>query len=155
MTVFAWERTVQGGIARMSQPVLPTVRVLNIILAGEEVMTTAAPWLVAGVLLTSGWPVALLIAVALLTARHVEAWAKTLAHRGRPRDETETGLPSGDCAIVTIWALPLLGWWGFLPIAFVVWARMALGAHWPLDVLAGAGTGVVLVAPALLIRGSL
>lgn len=150
--VFAWERVVQGWVASSSRRLLGVIRVANIALAGEEVMTTAAPGLALAVLLTAGPSVAVLFLAAFLIARHVEAWAKGLAHRGRPRDETENGLPSGDCAIVTIWASVLLGWWAVLPIAFVMWARMALGAHWPLDTVAGVVQGLVLVAPALVLR---
>ena len=150
--VFAWERALQGRVARASARLVGLIRAVNIALAGEEVMTTAAPGLALAVLLTAGPSVAVLFLAAFLSARHVEAWAKGLAHRGRPRDEAENGLPSGDCAIVTIWASALLGWWAVLPIAFVMWARMALGAHWPLDTVIGVVMGLALIAPALVMR---
>ena len=150
--VFTWERAVQGWVVRESTRLVGLIRVANIALAGEEVMTTAAPGLTLAVLLTAGLPVAVLFLAAFLSARHVEAWAKGLAHRGRPRDEAENGLPSGDCAIITIWASVLLGWWAVLPIAFVMWARMALGAHWPLDTVIGVVMGLALIAPALVMR---
>ena len=150
--VFAWERAVQGFVARASARLVRLIRIVNIALAGEEVMTTAGPGLAAAALVVAGPATTVLFLAAFLIARHVEAWAKGLAHRGRPRDETENGLPSGDCAIVTIWATVLLGWWAVLPIGFIMWARMALGAHWPLDTVAGVVKGLVLVGPALVLR---
>lgn len=156
MRLYNWEPPVQAFIQRISSPFVNVLRSLNILLGGEECMTLAVPWLVGLAFLTQEPWVAFLLGVGLLSSRHVEAWAKPWLGgppRGRPRDPAEDGMPSGDCAVVTIWASVLLGWWAVLPVAVVMWARVALRAHWPLDTVAGVVQGVVLAGPALLMKG--
>lgn len=152
LPLFDWERAVwRWVVLHTHSKVVKVLKVLNIWLGGEEGVTLRTPWLTAGVLWLHGPEVAVLFLAALLVSRHVEAWAKPLfgTKRGRPRDPVEPGLPSGDCAVTTIWALNLLGVWGVIPITIVVWARMALRAHWPLDTVAGIAQGVILSLPAL------
>ena len=153
MTIFPWERAVQGWVERVSAPILTPLRVGNIVLADEGIVF--AVWLpvtlLAGVLTGRHWR-ATVTALALLASPRVEEWLKDLFKRGRPRDPGEWGIPSGDCMLVAIWTPPLLGGWAALPIALVMWARMALGAHWVLDVLLGVALGLWLVSLALLDR---
>lgn len=144
MKVYNWEREVQGWF--LGDPWLPVFKWMNIILAGEEVMTLALPWLTLAMILTTDHWVVLFVG-AFLSVRHVEAWIKERVKRGRPDCPAEWGFPSGDCMVVTTWALPLLGIWGLVPILLVAWARIAQERHWPLDVLAGIGLGMFLTLP--------
>ena len=137
---FQWERCVQLFLAAHSPQRL--LRVVNICLADTGVILLALPLLV----WWGGWAKGVGIIVALLVSvGWIEDLLKNLVQRGRPRDPHEWGLPSGDCVVVTAWAVPLLWWWAILPIVVVAWARVALGAHWPLDTLAGVALGVWLI----------
>lgn len=74
----------------------------------------------------------------------VEEWLKQLARRGRPRDETEWGLPSGDAMLaVVFWGW--MGWWATPIVVTTCFARLVRGAHWPLDVVAGVAVGLLLL----------
>jgi undecaprenyl-diphosphatase len=103
------------------------------------------------------------LAVALPLKISLESVAKTVVQRDRPA-ETVSGVilrgqavahglsfPSGHAmvifAIATLVAPYLKGWWNVLPwavAAAVCLSRMYLGAHFPLDVVAGAGLGMVI-----------
>ena len=133
---FQWERCVQLFLAAHSPQRL--LRVVNICLADTGVILLALPPL----MWWGGWKqgVGIILAI-LVSGGWVEDFLKNLVQRGRPRDPNEWGLPSGDCVVVTAWAVPLLGWWAAIPIGIVAWARVALGAHWPLDTLAGVALG--------------
>jgi len=149
MPVFAWERWLHAWIARVSRPVRPGLHGLNVALADEGIILGALPI----ILWLTSWEVGLTIGVSLLvTSTKVEDHLKGLVRRGRPRDPTEWGFPSGDCALVSVWAPLLLGWWAVVPIVLVAWARVAQDAHWPLDTVGGVGVGLWLVSP-LLLRG--
>jgi membrane-associated phospholipid phosphatase len=105
------------------------------------------------------------LAVALVAATLLKVWleagAKTFVQRGRPAETVPDvilrgqaaahglSFPSGHAmvifAIATLVALYLKGWWKALPWALaaaVCLSRLYLGAHFPLDVLAGAGLGM-------------
>ena len=143
---------MQAWIARVSTPLLRPLHVVNVALADEGLVTASIP------LIAIGWFIAgnrwrgIVVMIALIASPRIEEWLKGLAMRGRPRDPHEWGLPSGDCALVTIWTAPLVGWWAAVPIGIVAWARVARDAHFPLDVIAGIGLGLWLVSPALLGR---
>ena len=145
LPVYAWERALQGWVRRASAGLVEPLTVANFLLADEAVVLALASvlfWLY-------GVP-ALAVAVAVLvSSTKVEEKLKALFHRGRPRDEAEWGIPSGDCVLVAAWTPLVLGWWAVLPIALVAWARMARDAHWPLDVVAGAALGLALSLGAL------
>lgn len=155
--VFAWERAVQGWVARVSRPLLVPLTALNVLLGGQEPVPAMLPMFIVapyflGPRKLVGLATGLIVAVALLVTPTVEDTLKRLLHRGRPRDEQEWGIPSGDCAYVTIWSVGLLpGWYPLLPIAIVMWARMARDAHWPLDTVAGMLLGLWLVSPVLVL----
>src|SRR3990167_5579158 len=134
---FCWEYTVYAWVQRCTFNWLKQVlRWLNVALADQ------------GVVLLLGVPALLYLghtatAVALVASPWAAQWAKDLSQRGRPRDPNELGLPSGDCMIVSIWTPMILGWWSAIPILIVMFARMMLNAHWPLDVVVGVGIGLL------------
>lgn len=105
------------------------------------------------------------LAVALAATTLLKVWledvAKTFVQRGRPAETVPDvilrgqaaahglSFPSGHAmvvfAIATLVAPHLKGWWKTLPwalAAVVCLSRAYLGAHFPLDVLAGAGLGM-------------
>jgi undecaprenyl-diphosphatase len=105
------------------------------------------------------------LAVALAAATVLKVWmedvAKTFVQRGRPAETMPEvilrgqaaahglSFPSGHAmvifAIATLVGLYLKGRWKALPWALaaaVCLSRLYLGAHFPLDVLAGAGLGM-------------
>ena len=110
----------------------------------------------------------LLVPLKLFVERQV---IKALVERGRPgqtepgavlRDVPPAGLsfPSGHAMVVFAIAVLLLpylrGWWRAVPFvlaALACVARVYLGAHNPLDVVAGAGAGVLLGALLTLLVG--
>lgn len=149
MRVFQWEQRVQSWVARHSIPEMRSLTTLNILWADEGIMLLALPFFLWWTSLATGLSLGLAL---LATSTKIDDYLKNWFHRGRPRDAMEWGFPSGDCILVTVWSVPLLGWWAILPISIVAWARVARGAHWPLDTLGGTMVGLWLVLPGLLGR---
>lgn len=139
--VFQWERSLQAFIRRASSRSVNMLTAANVMFGGEGVIQLWAPVVVA---VLYGLHVAVAVAAGMLLAIMIEGWLKPLFHRPRPfpRDN-EHGIPSGDCMGVAVWSPVLLGWWAVAPIVLVAWARMARGAHYPLDVVVGAGLGLL------------
>ena len=137
---------MQTWISRVSVPWLKPLALLNV-LCGDEGMVTALAIPLA--LFVLPVPANLFVALAVLASPRIEQGLKELCHRGRPRDPNELGFPSGDCSMVTLWSVPVLGWWAAAPIFLVAWARVARGAHWPLDTVGGVALGLSLVLPIL------
>jgi membrane-associated phospholipid phosphatase len=121
----------------------------------------ALPLLAAVTALFGRLRLAVALAAATLLKVWLEAVAKTFVQRGRPAETVPDvilrgqaaahglSFPSGHAmvifAIATLVALYLKGWWKALPWALaaaVCLSRLYLGAHFPLDVLAGAGLGM-------------
>ena len=152
LPVFQWEQNLQQWMARVSHPLLTPLVVANILLADEVIIFLAIPvlaWFVPPLAVGT-------IALALLmSSTRIEDALKNLIKRGRPRDPREWGIPSGDCVVVPVWTIPLLGVWAILPILLVAWARVARGAHWPLDTLAGVLVGLWFLLPWALWSGRL
>jgi membrane-associated phospholipid phosphatase len=121
----------------------------------------ALPLVAAAAALLRRLRLAAALAVATLLKVSLEAVAKMFVQRGRPA-ETVSGVilrgkaaahglsfPSGHAivifAIAALVAPYLKSWWKVLPwapAAAVCLSRVYLGAHFPLDVAAGAGLGV-------------
>jgi membrane-associated phospholipid phosphatase len=121
----------------------------------------ALPLVAAAAALLRRLRLAAALAVAALLKVSLEAVAKTFVQRGRPA-ETVSGVilrgksaahglsfPSGHAmvifAIAALVAPYLQSWWKVLPWALaaaVCLSRVYLGAHFPLDIAAGAGLGV-------------
>jgi membrane-associated phospholipid phosphatase len=135
--IFAWERAIQGWLANKH---VGALTVANLVFGGEGIVQLWAPVAIA---LTTDLVTTAAALGAFSLAILLEAWLKPTLHRGRPRDSHEDRIPSGDCMAVGIWAPILLGWWAAFPVGLVMWARMARNAHWPLDVVVGAGLGVL------------
>jgi len=143
--VFQWERWVVGALWMSHVPTW--LKLLNVVLA-ESTWVRAV--VVPGVVLSQVIPlsVAALVVAGTAMAPKVQEWTTWL--RGRPRDPqqlVEYGAPSLDCMLVTIWSVPLLGWSAFVPIGFIMALRVARGAHWPLDTIAGVAVGLTLLLP--------
>jgi undecaprenyl-diphosphatase len=115
---------------------------------------------------------AALVATALLKVS-LESVAKTLVQRGRPAETVSDvilrgnssahglSFPSGHAMVIfaiTALVYPYLkDWWKVLPWALaaaVCLSRMYLGAHFPLDVVAGAGLGILIGSVLNLVFGA-
>jgi len=119
------------------------------------------PLLAAAIALFGRLRLAVALAAATLLKVWLQAVAKTFVQRGRPAETVPDvilrgqaaahglSFPSGHAmvifAIAAIVTPYLKGWWKALPWALaaaVCLSRLYLGAHFPLDVLAGAGLGM-------------
>jgi membrane-associated phospholipid phosphatase len=121
----------------------------------------ALPLLAAAAALLRRFRLTAALAAAALLKVSLEAVAKTFVQRGRPAQTVPNvilrgnsaahglSFPSGHAmvifAITTLVYPYLKGWWKILPWALaaaVCLSRAYLGAHFPLDVVAGAGLGM-------------
>lgn len=85
-------------------------------------------------------------------AAGLTAWMKEAVARPRPSQVlTGYAFPSGHAALISAWAMLFSLWW---PKGRVVWwlvaclvalSRVALGLHWPSDVVVGAAIGILSV----------
>lgn len=153
MGVFKWELSLQSRIEVWSRPVLRPLRWFNLAFGGAEVVAWV-PIMAVGLAVVSEFSLVqcLAVAVASLASKEAEFWTKVAFNRPRPNGEG-LGLPSGDVWQATIWAVPVFGWTAIVPIGLVAWARLARNAHFPLDVVAGAGFGLLALVPWFLARG--
>jgi undecaprenyl-diphosphatase len=122
----------------------------------------ALPLLAAAAALLRRFRLAAALAAAMLLKVSLEAVAKTLVQRGRPAETVPDvilrgnsaahglSFPSGHAMVIfaiTALVTPYLkGWLKVLPWALaaaVCLSRAYLGAHFPLDVVAGAGLGIL------------
>jgi undecaprenyl-diphosphatase len=123
----------------------------------------AIPLLAAAAALLRRFRLAAALAAAALLKPSLEAVVKTLVQRDRPAETVSDvilrgnsaahglSFPSGHAMVIfaiTVLVVPYLkGWWKVLPWALaaaVCLSRMYLGAHFPLDVVAGAGLGMLI-----------
>ena len=123
----------------------------------------ALPLLAGAAALLRRFRLAAALAAATLLKASLEAVAKTFVQRGRPAETVEDvilrgnsaahglSFPSGHAMVIfaiTALVVPYLrGWWKVLPWALaaaVCLSRLYLGAHFPLDVVAGAGLGIMI-----------
>jgi undecaprenyl-diphosphatase len=132
----------------------------------------ALPLLAAAAALLRRFRLAAALAAAALLKVSLEAVAKTFVQRGRPAETVPDvilrgnsaahglSFPSGHAMVIfaiTALVTPYLkGWLKVLPWALaaaVCLSRAYLGAHFPLDVVAGAGLGILIGAVLNLIFG--
>jgi membrane-associated phospholipid phosphatase len=126
--------------------------------------TVGLPWLAAGVAVGQVWAVA----AALLVAAVVSGLLKHHWRRKRPdgisvlvRRPRTTSFPSGHaatgaaaaCALIAVAPQLAPVWIGMA--ALMAASRVYVGVHWPSDVLAGIGLGVVLATLPLLAEAAI
>jgi len=121
-------------------------------------------------LLIRNWRISILLSAIYLLVLSVESILKTLANRQRPYSvfsvalmrqplpPSDTSFPSGDCVRIWYLSITLSGFFNWDP-TFVFFAimiallvalgRIALGVHYPLDVIAGSGLGIMFAGFAL------
>ena len=149
------DRSGMAGAARARRPWLTRVLVPYTI-AG----TVGLPWLLAGAAVDRLRAVALPVGAAAIAAE----LAKRVAGRPRPdalpllvRTQRTGSFPSGHAATATAATCALLA---AAPHLAVMWLMMAglmaasrvyVGVHWPTDVVAGAGLGLLVGAMPLLV----
>jgi len=133
----------------------------------------APPLLAAAAALLRRFRLAAALVAATLLKVSLESVAKTFVQRGRPAETVPDvilrgnsaahglSFPSGHAMVIfaiTALAAPYLkGWWKVLPWALaaaVCLSRMYLGAHFPLDVVAGAGLGILIGSVLNLVFGT-
>jgi len=120
-------------------------------------------WL--GVLIVLNWRCGLIAGGIYGLAAGLERWIKLLIARPRPfttfpeqaimlqpKRPTDFSFPSGDSFRVWFLALVIPAFWGLAwPICALFWGialavslgRIAMGVHYPLDVISGTGLGIV------------
>src|SRR2546421_8942705 len=133
----------------------------------------ALPLLAAAAALLRRFRLAAALAAAALLKIWLEAVAKTFVQRGRPAETVPDvilrgnsaahglSFPSGHAMVIfaiTALVYPYLkGWWKVLPWALAAagcLSRAYLGAHFPLDVVAGAGLGMLIGSVLNLVFGT-
>ena len=140
--------TAEGwiGLARFSTHQLPVVM---LILPLASLATRRSPWR------TLGMELLLAMALAWACARLIQqAWPMPrpfvlelgqlwIAHGASP------SFPSTHASVAFAWgalawwrmAHTRLRWWALVPPLLVAWSRVAVGVHFPIDVLAGLAVG--------------
>ena len=126
--------------------------------------TVGLPWLVAGVAVGHALPVAMALVVAAVASGVLKHYWR----RRRPnvipllvRNQWTTSFPSGHAATGAAAACALIAvapglaplWIGMA--ALMALSRVYVGVHWPTDVAAGLGLGVLLVALPLLAEAAI
>lgn len=159
---------VDATIARLAAGRAPA---LALLLTKSGLLTFLLPacaGLIAAAVAVPAWRERLIFAVTAVSLTHVASdMAKPLFKRERPPDwiaihETSYGYPSGHAATATVF-LALLAyfvWRSNLPVkpravlaavlalwaAGICWSRLALGAHYPTDLVGGFLLGTAVVA---------
>ena len=152
--MLGWDRHLESWIAGHRVSSLdPVFRGLT------YVGTWGAVWLVIAALVAAfsrRWQVLLWVSVADVAAQLSTDVLKAVIHRDRPRVHTlvsqphSHSFPSGHaassfaCAFVLATFAPRLRAPLYILAALIAFSRVYVGVHFPLDVLAGAGLGLLL-----------